>query len=325
MGAREDPPEPRRSTAIAVCLAALAAFGGLTPTVAEAKKKRAKAPASTRSASASLISGGTATATAACGGKTHVTGGGFAVAPNFAPPSTGLRSWTTTSFPSANKSWTATGSAFANPAASGSFTTFARCETNTLGKIALRASSSTTLSPGEFRSLTFNCPPGTHVITGGYAGDGPTDLNHSNGWRIDILQSQRTTKGQWTISVFDRGSTPPASAPASITGYVVCERDAKGLRVSEVAASAPLAENARAAADPTCPKKQHSVSGGFLISPLPAGVGAQVPIVSLDEFQPVGRRTWHTGLYEWVAAGLPPGKSLQAIAYCKRDAAPPKK
>ncbi len=306
-------------------LAALAAFGGLTSTLAEAKKKRAKAPASTRSASASLVSGGTATATAACVGKTHASGGGFAVSPNFAPPSTGLRSWTTASNPAGNKSWTASGSAFTNPAASGSFTTFARCETNTLGKIALRASSSATLSPGQFQTLTFNCPPGTHVITGGYAGDGPTALNSGNGWHLDILQSRRTAKGQWTISAFNRGSTPPATAPATLTGFVVCERDAKGLRVSEVTASAPLVEGARATAEPSCPRKQHVVSGGFLISPLPAGVGASVPIVTLDEHQPVGNRAWHIGLHPWVFSSLPPGESLQATAYCKKDPAAPKK
>jgi hypothetical protein len=324
MRAREKPRSHsgKRSTVVLV-LAALVALGGLGPAAAGAKKK-GKAPATTRTAFTGLAAGGTATATAACPGKTHASGGGFAVSPNFVPPNTGLSSWTTTSFPSQNKAWTAAGSAFTNPGASGSFTTFARCESNTLGRIALRASSSGTLSPGQFQTFTFNCPPGTHVISGGYAGDGPTDLGHPNGWRIDVLQSQRTAKGQWTISTFDRASTPPPSAPATLTGYVVCERDAKGLRVGEVAASAPIADNARVAADPTCPKKQHVISGGFLISPLPAGVGAQVPIISLDEFRPVGRRTWHAGLYEWVAAGLPPGKSLQAIAYCKRDSAPKK-
>jgi len=323
MRAREAQPREFRCATVALGLAALVALAGLTPALAEAKKK-GKTPATTRTAFTGLTAGGTATATALCQGKTHASGGGFAVSPNFIPPNTGLRSWTTTSFPSQNKAWTATGSAFANPGASGSFTAFARCESNALGRIALRASSSATLSPGQFQDFTFNCPKGTHVITGGYAGDGPTDLGHPNGWRIDILQSRRTARGQWTISVFDRGTTPPPSAPATLTGYVVCERDAKGLRVSEVAASAPLADNARVAADPTCPKKQHVVSGGFVISPLPSGVGAQVPIVSLDEFHPVGRRTWHTGLYEWVAAGLPPGESLQAIAYCKRDSAPKK-
>jgi hypothetical protein len=217
----------RRSLAVALGLAAIVTVVGLAPAVVEAKRKR-KAPASTRSASAALPAGGTATATAACTGKTHVAGGGFAVSPNFAPPSTGLRSWTTTSFPSANKSWTATGSAFTNPAASGSFTTYARCESNTLGKIALRASSSPTISPGAFQNLTFNCPPGTHVIAGGYAGDGPTGLNSANGWRLDILQSRRTGKGQWTISAFNRALTPPPSAAGTLTGYIVCERDAKG-------------------------------------------------------------------------------------------------
>jgi len=178
-----------------------------------------------------------------------------------------------------------------------------------------------TLSPGEFRSLAFVCPGNSHVISGGYAGDGPTDLNHpsSNGWRLDILQSQRTSAREWTITAFDRGTTPPPSAPASLTGFVVCELNAKGLKVSEKSAAAPLASGARATADPSCPKGRHVVSAGFVISPLPSGVGAVVPVVSLDEFNPTSNRGWRVGLHPWTNAVLPPGESLQAFAYCKQD------
>jgi hypothetical protein len=314
----------RRRTGLVV-VAALA--GTLALALASpAMAKKGKAPASTRSASILLASGGPATAGAAatCAGKTHVTGGGFAVSPSFTPPGTGLRSWTTTSNPAGVKTWNASGTAFTSPSASGTFTTFARCESNTLGRLAVSASSSASLSPGEFRTLGFQCPPNTHVISGGYAGDGPTDLTNANGWRLDILQSQRTGPRDWSVSVFDRSGTPPATAPANINGFVVCEFDQKGVRVGQATASAPLVQNARATADPTCPKKQHVVSGGFVISPLPAGVGTVVPVVSLDENQPSGNRAWHVGLHPWLTTTLPEGESLQATAYCKRDSAPKK-
>jgi hypothetical protein len=309
----------RPRSAAAVLLCGLLAVGLAVPAVA--KKSKSKSPATTQSATVPIASGATATTSASCKGKSHVTGGGFAVSPPFTPPSGGLRSWTPASNPAGKKSWAASGSAFGNPSGTGTFTAFARCERNSLGRIAVSASTSVTLSPGEFRSIALVCPSNSHVLSGGYAGDGPTDLNHpsSNGWRLDILQSQRTSAREWTITAFDRGSTPPPSAPASLTGFVICELNSKGLKVSEKSAATPLASGARATADPSCPKGRHVVSAGFVISPLPSGVGSVVPVVSLDEFRPTSGRNWHVGLHPWTTAVLPAGESLQAFAYCKKD------
>jgi hypothetical protein len=304
-----------------IAVAALA--GALSIAVGSpAMAKKGKSSASTRGSTVALPAGGTATASASCKGKTHVTGGGFAVSQPFTPPVTGVRSWTNNSNPVGIKTWTASGSAFTSPPTSGTFTTFARCETNALGKIAVTASGSATLSPGEFRTLVFQCPKDTHVISGGYSSDGPTDPTNANGWRLDILQSQRTSAREWSISAFDRGNTPPPNAGANVTGYVVCELNQKGVRVGQAVASAPLAANARATAAPTCPKKQHTVSGGFVISPLPGGVGALVPVFSLDQSEPSGNRSWHVAGHPWVTAAVPPGTSLQATAYCKKDSPP---
>jgi hypothetical protein len=296
---------------------------GATPAVA--KRGKPKAVATTHAGTVALAAGATVTASASCTGKTHATGGGFAVSPPFVPPGTGVRSWTTTTNPVGPKTWLASGTAFTNPSTTGSFTTFARCEKNSLGRLAVTGSSAVTLSPGEFRTLAFECPANAHVISGGYAGDGPTAPNNGNGWRIDILQSQRTAPREWSISAFDRGTTPPAAAPATLTGFVVCEFNAKGVVVGQASVSTPLSANTRATADPSCRKKQHVVSGGFVITPLPGGPGSTVPVVSLDENQPVGNRGWHIGLHPWVFSTLPPGESLQATAYCKKDTIPKKK
>src|SRR4051794_29306414 len=100
----------RRGRIVAILgLALLVAFAGLTPAVsAKGKKKKHKpAAASTKTASSPLAAGGTATATASCTGKSHATGGGLSVAPNYVPSSnTGLRSLPLGNFPSGNKSWT---------------------------------------------------------------------------------------------------------------------------------------------------------------------------------------------------------------------------
>ena len=299
----------RRRTAAMLFLCALVSLAGLSA-VADAKKKKSKPVASTKSASSPLAAGTSATATANCSGKTHTTGGGFTVAPNFTPPATGLRTLPTLDSPLGNKGWTATSAAYTNPASVGSLTAYARCEKNSAGKIAIRSSSSASLAGGVGQSLVFNCPPGTHVISGGFGGDGPAALNSLASFRIIVLQSQRTGPGQWTITAYNRTGAPTST----LTGYAVCEFNAKGSSVSEVSSFVPVANDARTVADPTCSKKKHVVSGGFLVSPLPPGT---VPVIGVDETQPVGKRSWHTGLHEFPSFTLPAGSALQAVAYCK--------
>lgn len=70
---------------------------GATPVVA--KKGKPKPVATTQASTVALATGATASASATCTGKTHATGGGFAVSPPFVPPGTGVRSWTTTTNP----------------------------------------------------------------------------------------------------------------------------------------------------------------------------------------------------------------------------------
>src|SRR5215211_5122593 len=122
-------------TAVAA-LAGVMALGVASPAVAKKKKKKAQ-PAVTVSSPVPFASSATASASATCTGKTHVSGGGFAVSPNFTPDpntfgGTGIRSVPTATNPSGPKAWTAAAASFANPSASGTFTAFARCERNTL-------------------------------------------------------------------------------------------------------------------------------------------------------------------------------------------------
>lgn len=301
----------RRRAAVALALAALASLAAVAHAVDAKKKKKGGSVASTRSASSPLAAGGTATATANCKGKTHATGGGFSVAPNFTPPATGLRSLPTLDGPLGNKGWTSSAAAYTNPAASGALTGFVRCEKDTAGKVVIRTNSSVPLGPGIGQNLVFNCPPGTHVISGGFAGEGPTNLASLATFRIIVLQSRRTGPGQWTVTAYNRTGAPTAT----VTGYAVCELNGKGQAVSEVSTFTALTNDARAVGDPSCSKKKHVVSGGFLVTPLPPG---NVPVIGVDETQPVGKRSWHTGLHEFPTFALPPGSSLQAVAYCKK-------
>jgi hypothetical protein len=294
------------------------------------KKGKSKSP-TTKTATAPFASGTAAAATASCTGKSHATGGGFSVTPPFVPDpasinGTGLRNVGVASIPSGSKGWLGSSAALTSPVASGAINAFARCEPNTLGQIVVRASSSATLVPGEARTLNFVCPSDTHVISGGYSTDPPLVFNNINGWRVTILQNQRTAKAQWSVTGFNRSAGAPANSPSTLTGYAVCEKNGKGQSISESSASAPVLDNQRSVADPSCGGKKHSVAGGFVISPLPAGLGAGIPVVFVDESQPSGKKGWHFGLHEWSNANPPPDqKSLIGIVYCKKDESSSKK
>jgi hypothetical protein len=278
-------------------------------------KKKLKV--NTKSTAVSFGSGTTVGAQAACTGKTHLTGGGFAVAPGF-NAGTGLRSLNPISHPVDTKTWNAGGSAFTAPAASGSFTTFARCEGNALGKLVTTLTGATTIPPDFGQVMNFVCAPGTHVISGGYSGTLPNNLNSPGlGTRIIVLQNQRTGTGQWTVAGFNNMG---GGVTAALTGYATCEADGKRRTVTEASAVAPIGDNVRSAADATCTGKKHVVSGGFLLSP--AVFPGPALYASVDESNPVDKKGWHVGLYEYPEVGLPPGSNVATYAYCKKD--PPK-
>jgi hypothetical protein len=290
------------------------------------KKKKKKPPAVTNSASVAFASGSTQAATANCTGKTHISGGGYAVAPNFVPTGgvsgSGLRSTTGITNPVGPSSWTASSSAWATPPASGQLTAYARCESNTLGTLAVSLSGSATVVPGDLNTATINCPAGTHVLTGGYAGPGlGTFTFNLQSKRFFILQSQRTGAGQWTVTV---GNNPNSPSPATISFYALCEQNKKGVSITESSSAAPINDAQRATADASCTGKTHVVSGGFVLSPIPTGAGS-IPTAEIDEFQPVSKTTWHLGLHELEPFSTAPGSTVTDTAYCKKDAVAKKK
>ncbi len=303
-----------RLAAAALCALLVAGLAASPASAAKGKKKKKKKPASvTKVLAAPASPGSNAAAAATCTGKTHATGGGFSVAPNLTPPATGVRTLHGGSNPVGVKGWVSTSGVYSQPATSGTYTGYAVCEGNKFGKIAIRGTSTLTLPPAAGQNMVFNCPAGTHVISGGFSatalGSFVTALTSH---RIVVLQSRRTGAGQWTISAYNNPNSPAA---ASLSGFAVCELNAKKVAVTEASAFAPLVENQRTTAAATCPAKTHVVAGGFLVTP--ATFPGAVPLVGIDENQPVGKRTWHVGLWEYPTA-LPPGSQLLTSAYCKK-------
>jgi hypothetical protein len=306
-------------------LAALLAFGVASPAVAKKKKKKAGPPAITTTAVGPLSSGGSGSASANCTGKTHISGGGYVVSPHLTfNPGAGLNAVSSTSTPLGATGWSAKADAFAVPAASGSLTTMARCESNTLSKLGIVVTGTATVAPGIQANLQITCPAGTHVVGAGYDGTGLGSyvLNNSS-FRIFILQSRRTALNQWTISAFENsvGTNPPSG---NVNVAAICERNEKGRSISEVAAISPFGNAARASADPACPAKTHVVSGGYALSPNPASSGSP-PVVGIDEFEPIGNSTWHVGLHTVPTQPQPPGSSVAGYAYCAPDTVKKKK
>jgi hypothetical protein len=291
--------------------------------IASKKGKKKRAPARTVSASAPLSPGGLQTATANCPGGTHVSGGGWSVSPPFtpngldtAPGGTGTRITHLQSQSSGNVSWTAGAAAFATPAVAGTFTSIARCESNSLGKTVGGVFGTTTVPVSQGTTVNLNCSPGTHVVTGGFSLSPAGNLAVFDAFRPVVVASRRFDVDTWQVHVVNPTGSPSV---ATLFSNVVCERNARGVSVTEALSVVPVINNARTSATATCTGKTHVVGGGFLLSPLTG------PAVGIDQMQPVGGKAWQVGLYEYPNFALPAGSSLAAYSYCKKDSLPRKK
>jgi hypothetical protein len=319
MREREKSRFSRRVWVIGVAaLAALLALGVASPAVAKKKKKKKTTPVVSVKAAVPFSSASTASTSANCTGKTHVSGGGWIVSPHYDPAgNTGLRSLNSASTALGTTGWSATQDAFAGPSASGSLTAVAQCESNRLSQIATAIAGSATVPSGTLSNLVLNCPTGTHVVSAGYSGSGLAAYNNNfNNLRILVLQSRRTALNQWTISAFENNLVP---ASGNISVSALCERDAKGRSIGESSTSSGFGNLSRASGDPTCPSKQHVVSGGYALSP----TASDLPVVGIDEFEPTSKTTWHLGLHS--IGPQPAGSAVTTYAYCAKDTVKKKK
>jgi hypothetical protein len=307
-----------------IALALLAVLlSGLLATPAVAKKKKQRPPATTVSAAVPLAPSSPASTTANCPGKTHVTGGGWSIASPYsangtdAPADdTGTRITHLQSQPSALSSWTSGVAALAIPPSGTTFTTYARCESNTYGRTLFGVSGTSTVPIGQETTSILHCPNGTHVLTGGFSFTPPGDLSGDlASKRAMVVESRRIAPDSWEIDLVNPTGAP---AEATISLNVLCELNKKGSTVTEASSVVPIGDNGRTAATASCTGKTHAVAGGFLISPT---VG---PAIGIDQMQPAGNKAWQVALFEYPTFALPAGSSLAAYSYCKKNALPKK-
>jgi hypothetical protein len=297
---------------------------GLAATPAMAKKKK-QAPATTVAAAVPLAPGAQANASANCPGKTHITGGGWAVSSPYSAngtdplvDDTGTRITEVQSQPVGFFSWAAAAAALATPGSASTFTSYARCESNVYSSRVSTISATTTVPVDQGTNTVLHCSPNAHVLTAGFSFSPPGDLADPFGVRATVYESRRIDPRTWNIHLINPASAP---SPVTLAVNVVCELNRKGSQVTEATSAAPIASNSRTTATATCTGKTHSVGGGFIVSPTDAG---SIPGVGIDQMQPVGARAWQVGLFEYPFTSLPAGSSVAAYSYCKKNALPKK-
>jgi hypothetical protein len=261
-----------------------------------------------------LSSSQTQSASAKCPGGMHVTGGGFSVSPVYNPAGgTGTKANVQISRPGGGKRWVATAGASQVPPSAGSFTAYARCERNSLGKLAARRTSPTqAVGPSASQTESLVCPSGSHILFGGFGTDAPFTVSTPASSQLVVVRSQRDTSRQWTVTGYN-----PGPVTATMTAYFYCESNRGSSKVSSRSQTVPLANDGRVEANPGCPRHQHVVAGGFSIQPLPVP-GIVIPSALVDESKPAGRG-WKAAAYENTGYNLPAGSSLTVSAYCKKS------
>jgi hypothetical protein len=265
-------------------------------------------------------------ATANCPARTHASGGGYTVSPLHDPSAGALGSYTQRSIFTGRRGWSVTTAAFSPGADTSSLVAVARCERKVDSKIAVRFAATRTVTPDtdgsdgyQATAITLNltCPPQTRASAGGYDTDS-TFANNPSGVTMLVIQNRRTARKVWTITAFLIGG--PTAEPQDITVMGLCEASSRR-RITTASRTVTYPEDARATATATCPKGRHLVSGGFLVSPLPApGGGLSVPFI--DHIAPVGNRGWRVDAYDSPLFGRPAGAALTTHAYCRRNKLP---
>lgn len=296
-----------RTSRFAAVAVAVAVIAGTVAATAIATR------GSTRSAATTQTSSTQNTLAPRCPNRAHSTGGGFSLRPGIQPPSSssitqrtigvGRRVWSTTS---ASTSTTATQT----------FRGFVRCERRADGRIATKLTGSTTVTPpmtgAQAATLRFICPPGTHVLSGGYAVDKPFSSSDGTSSRLVFVQNRRTGARQWKITAWLAAGT----SPSKMIGRVFCEFNQRNRPIARKR-TVPYVDGQRNGAAATCPRGTHVVSGGFRFAPLPAP-GVAVIGATLDRFAPLGPRRWRVDAWD-LPFSSPPNSTLTTFAYCHRN------
>jgi hypothetical protein len=183
----------------------------------------------------------------------------------------------------------------------GDLTSFAYCRR---AKKLTRASDTVEAPVGDFITATAVCPPGTKVISGGFAGS-PIDLVGTTPV-LYISESRRATKRSWEVSAFSNGNE---NGELSAFAYCAKGKKLKARSATDVVSSdIPNSETAEILV--RCKRNQRVISGGF---GSPDDEGDNTPRVLTSKKQ--GKRGWSVTA---IVGGLGLTVEVTAYAYCEK-------
>jgi hypothetical protein len=271
-------------------IAAIAALALIAGTAVAGKKLQ------TVSETVSVAEDQTLSVTARCAKGTKALSGGFETEWNGQSPP---RLDVNRSGSSGKRKWTS--QAFNSTTVAGDLSSFVYCRK--ADKVA-RVTDTVPSPVGLSVTATAQCPPGTRVISGGFAGS-PTDAVEPTPV-LYISESRRATKRTWEVSAFGNGSEP-----AELTAIAAC---AKGPKLKERSDSALVGSDIGAEESAEllarCKRKERVVSGGF---GSPDGSEDSTPQVMTSKKQ--GRRGWAETVKQ---GGTGLNTEAVAYAYCEK-------
>ena len=166
-------------------------------------------------------------------------------------------------------------------------------------------SASAELGVQQNGSVKATCPPGTRVVSGGFASDfSDPPVNFPF---IQIDASHRSGRRSWTSSGFNDGN-----AAGDLRSFAYC-RD-QSLTAVRSTVPAPVGQFVTATA--RCPRGTKVISGGFKASPIDT-VG-DTPVLYVSESRRAGKRKWEASAF---SDGNEAGE-LTATASCDRARKP---
>src|SRR5262249_57248119 len=117
-------------------------------------------------------------------------------------------------------------------------TGIARCENNSLGKLAATLSGSSTIPIGQAATVNAVCPGGTHALNGGFGASPAGDLTNPSLPRLLVTESRRVNTQTWQVQAVN-----PFGAGGVATPFpsVPCRKNPQGGSASEVARRRPTA------------------------------------------------------------------------------------
>lgn len=276
----------------ALAAATIAVLGLIAGTALAGKKLM------TASESISVGTDQTLSVEATCPKGTKALSGGFATEWDAASLVTSPFLEVNQSQRSGRRGWV--GEAF-NDQPAGDLTSFAYCRAS---KKLTRMTDTVPSPVGQFVTATAECPPGTRVISGGFAGS-PTDAVGDTPV-LYISESRRATKRTWEASAHGNGNEP-----GELTAIAYC---AKGPKLKQRADSGlvggdpPAEQTAELLA--RCKRKERIVAGGFGSTD---NSGEATPRVLTSRKQ--GKRGWAETVI-LGSNGL--NTEVTAYAYCEK-------